>query len=75
MLSKDAGMHPECFMFCSFLDHFLGLHAPVNSFTRMITIIEHEEHTRRMADESRKVNMAVINSRSKFSFSIKFGFY
>ncbi|EEW3310746.1 type VI secretion system baseplate subunit TssF [Escherichia coli] len=48
MLSKDAGMHPECFMFCSFLDHFLGLHAPVNSFTRMITIIEHEEHTRRV---------------------------
>lgn len=48
MLSKDAGMHPECFMFCSFLDHFLGLHAPVNSFTRMITVIEHEEHTRRV---------------------------
>ena len=47
-LSKDADMHPECFMFCSFLDHFLGLHAPVNSFTRMITVIEHEEHTRRV---------------------------
>ncbi|EDA3267905.1 type VI secretion system baseplate subunit TssF [Salmonella enterica subsp. enterica serovar Bovismorbificans] len=48
ILSKDAHMHPECFLFCSFLDHFLGLHAPVNSFTRMITVIEHEEHTRRV---------------------------
>ncbi|EIU5772668.1 type VI secretion system baseplate subunit TssF [Salmonella enterica] len=48
ILSKDANMHPECFLFCSFLDHFLGLHAPVNSFTRMITVIEHEEHTRRV---------------------------
>ncbi|EFC6876572.1 type VI secretion system baseplate subunit TssF, partial [Escherichia coli] len=47
-LSKDAYMHPECFLFCSFLDHFLGLHAPVNSFTRMITVIEHEEHTCRV---------------------------
>ena len=47
ILSKDADMHPEYFIFCSFLDHFLGLHAPVNSFTRMITVIEHEEHTRR----------------------------
>ncbi|EFG4029106.1 type VI secretion system baseplate subunit TssF [Escherichia coli] len=48
ILSKDASMHPECFMFCSFLDHFLGLHAPVNSFTRMISVIEYEEHTRRV---------------------------
>ncbi|EEY3145326.1 type VI secretion system baseplate subunit TssF, partial [Escherichia coli] len=48
ILSKDADMHPECFLFCSFLDHFLGLHAPVNSFTRMITVIEHEENTRRI---------------------------
>ncbi|EFE64210.1 type VI secretion system baseplate subunit TssF [Escherichia coli] len=48
ILSKDADMHPECFMFCSFLDHFLGLHAPVNSFTRMITVIDHEDHTRRV---------------------------
>lgn len=47
-LSNDASMHPECFLFCSFLDYFLGLHAPVNSFTRMITVIEHEEHTRRV---------------------------
>lgn len=48
ILSKHADMHPECFMFCSFLDHFLGLHAPVNSFTRMITVIDHEDHTRRV---------------------------
>ncbi|EEX7077740.1 type VI secretion system baseplate subunit TssF, partial [Escherichia coli O157] len=48
ILSKDAYMHPECFLFCSFLDHFLGLHAPVNSFTRMITVFEHDENTRRI---------------------------
>ncbi|EIQ9168923.1 type VI secretion system baseplate subunit TssF, partial [Escherichia coli] len=48
ILSKDASRHPECFLFCSFLDHFLGLHAPVNSFTRMTTAIENEEHSRRV---------------------------
>ncbi|MFP1527086.1 type VI secretion system baseplate subunit TssF [Escherichia coli] len=44
ILSKDAYMHPECFLFCSFFSiYFLGLHAPVNSFTRMITVFEHDE--------------------------------
>ncbi|EPW4645865.1 type VI secretion system baseplate subunit TssF [Escherichia coli] len=47
-LSQDAYMHPECFLFCSFLERFLGLHAPVNSFTRVITMIENEEHTRKV---------------------------
>ncbi|HDL7751864.1 TPA: type VI secretion system baseplate subunit TssF [Yersinia enterocolitica] len=48
ILSQDAWMHPECFLFCTFLDRFLGLHAPVNSFTRVITVIEHAEHTRKV---------------------------
>ncbi|EJV3517752.1 type VI secretion system baseplate subunit TssF [Escherichia coli] len=45
ILSQDAYMHPECFLFCSFLEKFLGLHAPVNSFTRVFTIIDNKEHT------------------------------
>ncbi|EMV8789770.1 type VI secretion system baseplate subunit TssF [Escherichia coli] len=46
--SHDALNEPEYFLLCCFLDHFLGLYAPVNSFTRVTTMIENEEHTRRV---------------------------
>ena len=46
--THDALNEPEYFLLCCFLDHFLGLYAPVNSFTRVTTLIENEEHTRRI---------------------------
>lgn len=46
--AHDALNEPEYFLLCCFLDHFLGLYAPVNSFTRVTTLIENEEHTRRI---------------------------
>lgn len=46
--SHDALNESEYFLLCCFLDHFLGLYAPVNSFTRVTTMIENEEHTRRV---------------------------
>lgn len=45
--SHEALNEPEYYLLCCFLDRFLGLYAPVNSFTRVTTLIEHEEHTRR----------------------------
>lgn len=45
--THEALNEPEYFLLCCFLDHFLGLYAPVNSFTRVTTLIENEEHTRR----------------------------
>lgn len=44
--SHEALNEPEYYLLCCFLEHFLGLYAPVNSFTRVTTLIEHEEHTR-----------------------------
>jgi len=46
--SHEALNDPEHYLLCCFLDHFLGLYAPVNSFTRVTTLIENEEHTRRV---------------------------
>lgn len=46
--NHDALNEPEYYLFCSFIDHLLGLYAPVNSFSRVTTIIEYEEHTRRI---------------------------
>lgn len=46
--TNDALHEPEYFLLCCFLDHFLGLYAPVNSFTRLTTMIENEEQTRRI---------------------------
>ncbi|MFQ6247190.1 type VI secretion system baseplate subunit TssF [Yersinia enterocolitica] len=43
----SAYTDPEYYLFCSFLERFLGLYAPVNSFTRVVTQIENEEHTKR----------------------------
>lgn len=35
------------FLFCRFIEHFLALYAPVNSFSKVITTIEHHEDFRR----------------------------
>ena len=45
--THEALNEPEYFLLCCFLDHFLALYAPVNSFTRVTTLIENETHTRR----------------------------
>ncbi len=58
-------MFPVLFFFIT-----LDPHAPVNSFTRMITVFEHDDMSH-MADESREINMALINNRSKLTFSTK----
>ncbi|RJT36252.1 type VI secretion system baseplate subunit TssF [Rahnella woolbedingensis] len=44
--SHEALNEPEYYLLCCFLEQFLGLYSPVNSFTRVTTLIEHEEHTR-----------------------------
>lgn len=46
--THEAINEPEYYLMCCFLDHFLGLYAPVNSFTRVTTQIENEAHTRRL---------------------------
>lgn len=38
---------PEYFLFCRFIEHFLSLYAPVNSFSRVVTCIEFNEESRR----------------------------
>ncbi|UAN62236.1 type VI secretion system baseplate subunit TssF [Serratia sp. JSRIV006] len=43
---QDMLHEPEYYLLCCFLDHFLGLYAPVNSFSRVTTIIENEPYTR-----------------------------
>lgn len=45
--SQDALGDPEYYLFCCLLDKLFALYAPVNSFTRLTTLIEREEHTRR----------------------------
>lgn len=45
--THDALHEPEYYLMCCFLDHYLGLYAPVNSFTQVITQIENEDYTRR----------------------------
>ncbi len=47
-LSADAYYHPEYFLFCSFLERFIGLHAPVNSFTQVVTMIQSRKQTRKV---------------------------
>lgn len=46
--SQSALDYPEYYLLCCFLDHFLALYAPVNSFTRVTTLVEHAEHSRRI---------------------------
>lgn len=45
--SDEALNEPEYFLMCCFIERYLALHAPVNSFTKVRTKIEHEEHTLR----------------------------
>lgn len=42
----EALQDPEYYLLCSLLDRLLALYAPVNSFTRLTTCIEHEVQTR-----------------------------
>ena len=44
----SAYTDPEYYLFCSFIERLLGLYAPVNSFTRVVTQIENETHTRKI---------------------------
>ncbi|WP_226572035.1 type VI secretion system baseplate subunit TssF [Mangrovibacter yixingensis] len=43
-----ALQEPEYYLLCSLLDRLLALYAPVNSFTRLTTRIEHETSTHRV---------------------------
>lgn len=47
IFDHQAYTDPEYYIFCSFLERLLGLYAPVNSFTRVVTQIENEIHTKR----------------------------
>lgn len=46
--SHSAQQEPEYYLLCSLLDRLLALYAPVNSFTRLTTEIEHDSRTRRV---------------------------
>ena len=46
--STEASTEAEYFLFCRFIDSFLALYAPVNSFTRVVTEIESREESRRV---------------------------
>ena len=45
--AAEASTEPEYFLFCRFIDSFLALYAPVNSFTRVLTAIEFREESYR----------------------------
>lgn len=45
---RKALQEPEYYLLCSLLDRLLALYAPVNSFTRLTTCVEHEAATRRV---------------------------
>lgn len=46
--ATEASTEAEYFLFCCFIDSFLALYAPVNSFTRVVTAIESREESRRV---------------------------
>lgn len=46
--AREALREPEYYLLCCLLDRLLALYAPVNSFTRLTTCIEHEVQTRRV---------------------------
>lgn len=46
--TPTAEQESEYFLFCRFLDRFLGLYAPVNSFSRLVTQISTDVTTRRV---------------------------
>ncbi|HHL2712508.1 TPA: type VI secretion system baseplate subunit TssF [Yersinia enterocolitica] len=43
MFFREASLETEYFLLCQFLDHFLALYAPVNSFSQVVTSIESQE--------------------------------
>lgn len=45
---QGARLDSEYFLLCNLLDRLLALHAPVNSFTRLTTCIEHSPQTLRV---------------------------
>lgn len=45
--ATEASTEAEYFLFCCFIDRFLALYAPVNSFTRVVTFIESRDESRR----------------------------
>lgn len=46
--ASEASTEAEYFLFCRFIDCFLALYAPVNSFTRVVTAIESKEESQRV---------------------------
>ncbi|MFP2505015.1 type VI secretion system baseplate subunit TssF [Buttiauxella gaviniae] len=46
--SPEAQHESEYFLLCRFLDRFLGLYAPVNSFSRLVTQIDRDAESRRV---------------------------
>ncbi|PIJ48258.1 type VI secretion protein [Erwinia sp. OLTSP20] len=48
VFAQDARAEPDLYLLCCLLDRLLALYAPVNSFTRMTTCIEHESRSRRV---------------------------
>lgn len=47
IFSTEAQQEAEYFLLCCFLDHFLALYAPVNSFSRLVTVIDRLESSQR----------------------------
>jgi len=45
---SSAAEEPEYFLFCRFIEHFLSLYAPVNSFSQVVTCIEFHQESRRV---------------------------
>ncbi|WP_279051839.1 type VI secretion system baseplate subunit TssF [Cedecea davisae] len=43
--ATEASTEAEYFLFCCFIDNFLALYAPVNSFTRVVTAIESRDES------------------------------
>lgn len=46
--SQTARDYPGHYLLCCFLDRYLALYAPVNSFTRVTTCIDHDAQTQRV---------------------------
>lgn len=45
---RAASEEPEYFIFCRFIEHFLSLYAPVNSFSQVVTCIEFYDDSQRI---------------------------
>ncbi|MCE9881774.1 type VI secretion system baseplate subunit TssF, partial [Hafnia paralvei] len=47
IFAREASQEAEYFLLCQFLDHFLALYAPVNSFSQVVTSIVSNDATLR----------------------------